>query len=858
VFKVLKVMQNLDGDVKTMPAPSYIPLEGHPGRTSPGQRYINRPYRHQNSSNYYNRTKRKRDSSSCSTGNYSGRSDSPRTSTQSSPQNKANTNDIGANLPPWSDPLYPYSRGTLGLHQEIEDFFQWMVPSAEEHRMRAGVVDRIESCIKFIWPAAQVHIFGSFKTGLYLPTSDIDLVVVGRWEALPLRTLERALLERKIADPATLKVLDKASVPIIKLTDRDTKIKVDISFNMANGLKSVELVKMYKKQFPSLQKLICVLKQFLLQRDLNEVFTGGLSSYCLILMVVSFLQLHPRNDSADPAANLGVLLMEFFELYGRNFNYLTTAIRIRGDGSYISKEEVQVDMPPGHRPSLLCIEDPLQPGNDVGKSSYGALQVRQAFDYAYSQLSRAVRQSAGAGAQTALSRIVQVDQDTINYRNWIRQTFPVDDEEIGQSPTPPLAGQRIPPGPNSLDLGDQESESSSVSSVSCRSSSPEGEGHSSSPEAENGSSSPELCPGRSSPELPGERSSSPDTGRSSPQPSPATPSSAMSISPASSEVGSRITSRLSGPPVSSSPPGHHATTNTLPSRNPFPSKSRYSWGMKHKGKPDRADLDHNWRASASGPASDRSSNSGGERERDPLRKVSGQSGESRADLDQNWRNHETPEVQSNMNSSLPPSGAKGKYKNKSHKNGEKGAVVENGFNPRSKSGKKQEEKSFECKENKPFNEKLDNDRLKATSEKPKAENDRLKSESDTKMKADKPKNESLRLESDLIKKKSDSRTKVDQTRTNSSVDNIKHVKDNNNKSDYQLVESENGAVKRKKKKKKKSERPNCLSSAKPVDTANNEVVSKSDINDSNTVNSSSKPNAGNRFSRVAGPRIPKR
>ena len=33
-------------------------------------------------------------------------------------------------------------------------------------------------------------------------------------------------------------------------------------------------------------------------------------------------------------------------------------------------------MPAGHRPSLLCIEDPLQAGNDVGKSSYGALQVR--------------------------------------------------------------------------------------------------------------------------------------------------------------------------------------------------------------------------------------------------------------------------------------------------------------------------------------------------------------------------------------------------------------------------------------------------------------------------------------------------
>ena len=40
---------------------------------------------------------------------------------------------------------------------------------------------------------------------------------------------------------------------------------------MANGLKSVELVKLYRRQFPPLQKLICVLKQFLLQRDLNEV-----------------------------------------------------------------------------------------------------------------------------------------------------------------------------------------------------------------------------------------------------------------------------------------------------------------------------------------------------------------------------------------------------------------------------------------------------------------------------------------------------------------------------------------------------------------------------------------------------------
>ncbi len=44
------------------------------------------------------------------------------------------------------------------------------------------------------------------------------------------------------------------------------------------------------QKFPVLPYLVLVLKQFLLQRELNEVFTGGIGSYSLFLMVVSFLQ----------------------------------------------------------------------------------------------------------------------------------------------------------------------------------------------------------------------------------------------------------------------------------------------------------------------------------------------------------------------------------------------------------------------------------------------------------------------------------------------------------------------------------------------------------------------------------------
>lgn len=44
------------------------------------------------------------------------------------------------------------------------------------------------------------------------------------------------------------------------------------------------------EKYDCLKYLVLVLKQFLLERDLNEVFTGGISSYSLTLLVISFLQ----------------------------------------------------------------------------------------------------------------------------------------------------------------------------------------------------------------------------------------------------------------------------------------------------------------------------------------------------------------------------------------------------------------------------------------------------------------------------------------------------------------------------------------------------------------------------------------
>ncbi|XP_054709824.1 terminal nucleotidyltransferase 4B-like isoform X2 [Uloborus diversus] len=343
-------------------------------------------------------------------------------------ENKASTYGLSRNNDiishggtPWRSKEKLYSPGLLGLHEEIEDFYTYISPTQAEHFIRLEVVERITKIITKLWPQAKVEVYGSFRTGLYLPTSDIDLVVIEKKE-ISFWALEKALLDNNIAEAHSIKVLDKASVPIVKLIDAKTDIKIDISFNMNNGVKSANLIKDFMHTYPVLPKLVLVLKQFLLQRDLNEVFMGGISSYSLILLTISFLQHIKCNGEGD---NLGKLLIMFFELYGRHFNYHNTGISVKNGGAYFIKEDFLSSMSDGNRPSILCIEDPLLPGNDIGRSSYGALNVKIAFEYAYKVLSEAVRPSNSCVVRenSILGRIVRITDEVIDSRKSLNDTF---------------------------------------------------------------------------------------------------------------------------------------------------------------------------------------------------------------------------------------------------------------------------------------------------------------------------------------------------------------------------------------------------------------------------------------------------
>ena len=277
-----------------------------------------------------------------------------------------------------------YTRDLIGLHEEIEAYYRTVQPTPESHSLRLNLLQKVRLLVNSLWPEARVEPFGSFASGLYLPTSDMDIVILGQWEVLPLRTMESSL--ESLAKPGSVEVIN-ATVPIVKFCDLDSYISVDISFNCLGGIQAAQVIKIFKQQFPILPQLVCIIKQFLLERDLSQVFTGGLSSYAVTILVISFLQLHPRTDPCSD--NLGVLLIELLHLYGHDFNYGSLAISIRDGGQLLQKTDMLPDPNINQRWADVegfAIEDPLQPLKDIARGTFNGEIIKNAFALAYRRL----------------------------------------------------------------------------------------------------------------------------------------------------------------------------------------------------------------------------------------------------------------------------------------------------------------------------------------------------------------------------------------------------------------------------------------------------------------------------------------
>ncbi|KAK1138975.1 hypothetical protein N8T08_001619 [Aspergillus melleus] len=344
------------------------------------------------------------------------------------------------------------------LHNEILGFYHWVKPLQYEQIVRADLVSRLQSAFQNRYYGVQLRAFGSFASGLYLPTADIDLVMLS---TNFMRTGVKTFGERKgqiyafsaflknldIAVPGSIETIAHARVPILKFVDKMTGLRVDLSFDNDSGLVANNTFQQWKSEYPAIPVIVAVIKQFLLLRGLNEVPTGGLGGFSIICLVTSLLQHLPHGHAAP---NLGSILMDFFEFYGHRFDYETVGIRMEPPG-YFNKRVYQVK---GNN-DRLSIEDPNNADNDISGGTREIALIFKSFSEAYRVLKERMVSSALSGQTrcSILETIIAANYDEYTEQRWqLREIFQTNPRfaQYHQPPTPPPPPQASPPPPPPL------------------------------------------------------------------------------------------------------------------------------------------------------------------------------------------------------------------------------------------------------------------------------------------------------------------------------------------------------------------------------------------------------------------------
>lgn len=262
----------------------------------------------------------------------------------------------------------------LQLHEEIIDFYDYMKPRDLELKEFAAIEEHMRRLVGDVVDEGEVSLYGSLATGLWVPSSDMDLSITAPGQ-VPLRTL--ALLAQRIRMSEKsweLYQIFSAQIPLLKVTDTLTGIHIDISCNSRRG---VNFIQKYLERYPEAKYVICVVKYFLKQRGLNETYTGGIGSFLLFCLVISLLQHHPAYTAGIKKYTLSHFLVQFFRVYGQSFPYEKVEIDILGTGKYVPKKS------PDHRLSVRC---PFGTEKDLGLPVFQLSRVQQSFTYAYQRL----------------------------------------------------------------------------------------------------------------------------------------------------------------------------------------------------------------------------------------------------------------------------------------------------------------------------------------------------------------------------------------------------------------------------------------------------------------------------------------
>lgn len=311
----------------------------------------------------------------------------------------------------------PYS-----LTAEIKAYEAYMRLSPQEEAASQLVISDVNSVAQNEPGIKPLTLIGSRSTGLATPISDFDFTFTtqrslpGGWMIPPKKTdvlqAQSSNYAKKLEAVKALRKVDKhfrsshkfsntdylwhARVPIIRSKHVATGLDVQLQ-TLAPYQTAQEQTVAYLSEFPSLRPLYIILRYCLEVRGLTTVFEGGLGSYSILIMIVTALKHSSGKFASD---DLGRQLLHVLDFYGKADLYkigfsadpLSVFEKQKEGGSFEEQSARTTDSQPSgvdqmqklypRKPYLLCLQDPANYLNDLGKNAYAIKHIQATFNKA--------------------------------------------------------------------------------------------------------------------------------------------------------------------------------------------------------------------------------------------------------------------------------------------------------------------------------------------------------------------------------------------------------------------------------------------------------------------------------------------
>ena len=144
-----------------------------------------------------------------------------------------------------------------------------------------------------------------------------------------------------------------------------------------NEISSISYIKKSIEEYPEIKPILKLLKRYFYIKKMNSSFEGGLSSYNLFLLILSYAK-YQKIFNLNPykKINLGFFLIQFLEFFGKIFDFKNYLINFNSPYIYELNNFIN------YNSKSLVILDPIT-GANASKSSYKIGEIQTMFLNAY-------------------------------------------------------------------------------------------------------------------------------------------------------------------------------------------------------------------------------------------------------------------------------------------------------------------------------------------------------------------------------------------------------------------------------------------------------------------------------------------